>query len=320
MYNEDTTWKQLLFFHSAETSQQYLKNCYHKIAVKDPEQKGYENSYPFIYYLEQGKVFYDQAINAPFSIKPVLLFYGLVHLIKASLLTVDPLYPSTTSVLAHGVSTRKRKKRQYQFYNDEVKVQKFGLCTYFSEQMFHVKHLEGEKFIMRDLFSLIAELDDAFLFIKNSNNITFLDQNKSGLWHIPNKIHESYYMSEKRLRHYLNTKHHGPLTWCDESNNILSFYQEASVQPPFRYHLFKQKACLPSTLHPYSQLHDLIIHYLLLYNLSMISRYETEWWFDLIKTTPNADFPFIKTFLSITEKKGPYLILQYLKSKLIKVL
>ena len=27
---------------------------------------------------------------------------------------------------------------------------------------------------------------------------------------------------------------------------------------------------------------ELLIHYLLLYNLSMISRYETDWWYDLL--------------------------------------
>jgi hypothetical protein len=61
---------------------------------------------------------------------------------------------------------------------------------------------------------------------------------------------------------------------------------------------------------------ELIIHYLLLYNLSMIARYETEWWCELIKTTPTNDYPFISTFLSITAEKTPYLIFKYLQSKL----
>ncbi|CAM4254021.1 YaaC family protein [Lederbergia lenta] len=315
MYRKDPIWKQFIYFHSAETSQKYLNNCYQKLTLEDPSLKSYENSYPFIYYLEQGKNFYKQANISPLSIKPVLLFYGLVHLIKACLLTVDPFYPSTTSVLAHGVSARKRKKRHYQFYHDEVKVQKFGLCTHFSEQMFHVKHLEGEKFIMQDLFSLIAELDDAFIFIKNSTNMIFLEKGKSNLWHIPDKVHESYFMDKSRLRQYLETKHQGPITWLDKIDNTISFDSNVSLEPPFRYHLFKQKPCLPVSLQSFTHLHDLIIHYLLLYNLSMISRYETEWWFELLKTTPNTDFPFIETFLTITEEKGPYLILEYLTSK-----
>lgn len=315
LYNKDLIWKRINYFQSAETSQQYLKKCYLKLGLKEAEKKSYENSYPFMYYLEQGETFYTQAIVSPFPIKPILLFYGLIHLIKACLLTKDPYYPSSTSVLAHGVSTRKRKKRQYEFFYDEVKIQKLGLCSHFSEQMFHVKHLEGEKFVMKDLLLLVAELDDAFLFIKNNANIDFLEQKGASLWKIPDKVHQSYFMDEKRLRHYLNTKHPNPIAWQEKDVNVLYFSKNDSMQPPFRYHLFKEQFCLPTTLHPHSHIHDLIIHYLLLYNLSMISRYETEWWFELIKTTPNADYPFITAFLDITEEKGPYLILQYLSAQ-----
>ena len=38
---------------------------------------------------------------------------------------------------------------------------------------------------------------------------------------------------------------------------------------------------------------ELISHYLILYNLSMIARYETEWWSELLKTTPNDDYPIL---------------------------
>ncbi len=54
----------------------------------------------------------------------MLLFYGMSQLFKACLLTIDPNYPESTTVLAHGVTTRKRKKQGYQFLEDEVKVQK----------------------------------------------------------------------------------------------------------------------------------------------------------------------------------------------------
>ncbi|MBU5254564.1 YaaC family protein, partial [Lysinibacillus capsici] len=100
-----------LYFFSANTSQEFLKKCYQKQNLDQAEQKSYENSYPFIYYLEHGQVYYEQAEKAPLVIKPILFFYGLVHLVKACILTVDPNYPETTSVLAHGVSTRKRKKQ-----------------------------------------------------------------------------------------------------------------------------------------------------------------------------------------------------------------
>lgn len=87
-------------------------------------KKSFENCYPFIYYLEHGKNYYELYKVAPFSIQPMLLFYGISQLFKACLLTIDPNYPESTTVLAHGVTTRKRKKQGYQFLEDEVKVQK----------------------------------------------------------------------------------------------------------------------------------------------------------------------------------------------------
>ena len=56
----------------------------------------------------------------------------------------------------------------------------------------------------------------------------------------------------------------------------------------------------------------MLAHYLLLYNLSMISRYETEWWYELLHTYSSKDYPFILRFLEVTAQKIPYLISCYL--------
>ena len=53
---------------------------------------------------------------------------------------------------------------------------------------------------------------------------------------------------------------------------------------------------------------EIAVHYLLLYNLSMICRYEAEWWGELLHTFDGGDLPFILQFLSITERKIPSLI------------
>lgn len=309
MQQDEYIWKRINLFQSAETTQSYLKNCYNGLDLM--ETKSYDNCYSFMYYLEQGQTFYKQASLSPLSLKPILLFYGLIHLIKASLLTIDPYYPNSTSVLAHGVSTRKRKKRHYRFFQDEIKVQKYGLCTFFAEQMFHVKHLEGEKFKMADLLALVTELDETFAFTKGKTNmIPLLEHNDR--CEIPSEVQECYYMNKNRLKEYLNEKSSTKISWVESESENLIFKKQVQTHPPFRIHIFKKHITLPATLHPYLYLPDMIIHYLILYNLSMISRYETEWWMELIKTTPNEDYVFIHSFLEITEKKCPYLIEQFL--------
>ena len=98
-----------------------------------------------------------------------MLFYGFVHLIKACLLTEDPGYPENTSVLAHGVSTRKRKKQQYEFLKDEVKFQRNGLFSCMLEKMFNIKHLEGDKATMICLLQQIPEINPLFIQLERKN-------------------------------------------------------------------------------------------------------------------------------------------------------
>ena len=319
LLNQQQLWMRFNYFQSASTVQSLLNKCYAEQDFPYSERTSYDNCYPFMYYLEQGEAYYRQALHSPLQIKPVLLFYGLSQLLKACLLIVDPKYPSTTSVLAHGVSTRKRKKRHYQFLSDEVKIQKNGLCTHFAEKMFHFHHLEGEKFKMGDLLTLVPELDDLFLLMKGESNIILLEQRENHLWKIPSKVASHYYMTEQRLKSFLENKHREKMNWSkDTDHSLLIHSKKTSLGPPFRFHLYKGTYCLPSSIEMKHTIPDLLVHYLLLYNLSMIGRYETEWWLDLIKSSAHQSYPFIKSFLTITTEKSPNLILQFLNLHLQK--
>jgi len=305
-------WKSFTSFFSAEYCQAFLKKCYIKGGVENPEQKSYENGYAFLYYLEHGQIYYEQAEKSPLILKPILLFYGLVHLTKACILTIDPAYPETTAVLAHGVSTRKRKKQNYLFFQDEVKIQKNGLFPYMSEKMFHVKQLEGEKVIMEELLQLIPELDD--LFFLNGGKRTFTKLHRQGEQLIfPEFVLDHFHMTDSRFKEFFSSKVTNGVEFSEEG---LSFAYDDKIHgggiSPLKFNLENHSYSLPLNKGNLFNFPELLIHYLLLYNLSMIARYETEWWSELTKMMPNRDYPFIDTFLGITMKKGPFLIYQYL--------
>lgn len=311
-------WSAYNLFFSATSTQSYLNKCYHSQQIEDAEEKSYKNCYPFIYYLEHGKLYFEQAKRSPLMIQPVLIFYGFVHLIKACILTVDPNYPETTLVLAHGVSTRKRKKLHYHFFEDEVKFQKNGLFPFMADKLFNVKHLEGDKSTMEALFKQIPELNHLFYQLEGKNTFTHVKQLGNNFY-IPISILDAFHMTRERFINFFLSKAPIELAFLRSEDSFLVFEMKVDTGynvPPFKYNLREQTFTLPLIKEMNVQFNEILTHYLLLYNLSMIARYETEWWSELVKTMPDKDFPFIQTFLDITLKKGPFLIYQFLIDKM----
>jgi hypothetical protein len=304
-------WKSLTCFFSAEYCQKYLKNSYQKCNIDNPEKKSYENCYAFLYYLEHGQIYYQQADKSPLILKPILLFYGMVHLIKACILTKNPAYPETTTVLAHGVSTRKRKKQNYLFFHDEVKFQKNGLFPFMSEKLFHMKQLEGEKVRMEELLQQIPELNDLFFLLEGKRTFVKLSIEGERLI-VPETILDHYHMTENRFKEFLESKFEKGLEFSNEGLSFPMNMSSLAGTSPLKFNIEDQSFALPLIKNNLFNFPEMLIHYLLLYNLSMIARYETEWWSELTKNMPNRDYPFIHSFLDVTLKKGPYLIYQYL--------
>ncbi|WP_412176662.1 YaaC family protein [Bacillus sp. T3] len=306
-------------FFSASFSQSFLKKSYQQQNIDGAEQKSYQNCYPFIYYLEHGKIYYQQAELAPLVIQPILLFYGFVHLIKACILTKDPHYPETTSVLAHGVSSRKRKKQHYRFLEDDVKLQKTGLFPFMSEKLFHMKQLEGDKVIMEELLAHIPELSPLFLKLEGKKTFAKVNFEKNSFY-LSNKILDTYHMTENRFQDFLTSKFQIPFLISSETDMIkVDMNIEHSIDNgtvvPFQFNIVENHYSFPLLKDKLFHLPEILIHYLLLYNLSMIARYETEWWSELIKMMPNNDYPFVQSFLNVTQKKGPFLIFEFLTNE-----
>nr|WP_309484840.1 YaaC family protein [Bacillus aquiflavi] len=306
-------------YFSASTTQDFLYHHYQTLNIKDADQKSYENCYRFIYFLEHGLLHYKQAKIAPLALKPILLFYGVVHLIKACILTVDANYPKSTTMLAHGVSTRKRKKQQYEFFQDEVKLQKNGLFPLMAEKMFHMKHLEGNKLTMGSLLKQIPELNDLFLHLGETTPSLLKIEKQTDTYIISEEILDYFHMTESHFIRFFQSISSFPISILTDTKGKNITFKTKSINfmncLPLRYSIIDKQLYLPLMRSELLKYPEILIHYLILYNLSMIARYETEWWSELIKMMPNQDFPFIKTFLNITMEKSPFLVYHFLSNK-----
>ncbi|GAB3054117.1 YaaC family protein [Virgibacillus ainsalahensis] len=293
-----------------QTSQNYLKNCYRLLPNIDAESKSFENSATFMYYLEHGQLFLKEGEEVDVRLKPILYFYGMVHLLKACLLTRRPDYPESTAILAHGVTARKRKKKQYSFFLDEVKIQQNGLFTYTYQHLFASKHPPFTKVKMDILLELIPEMNDFFLWQKKEKSVEVGEVGRTTL-NFPLDLLDSYHLTEKafinRISHYLP-----PIKNTGKTKKYLVIKLEKSIGTssigPFYFHLLKQKIYFPYDRGHFVQIPEIMIHYLLLYNLSMISRYETEYWGELFSTKYGQDYSIIFHYLTVAAEKIPILL------------
>lgn len=297
------------YLNSQQTAQHYLLTCYKKIPGVDAEAKSYENCNAFMYYLDHGNQFYQSGKRLDIVARPILFFYGMVHLLKACLLTKRPDYPESTTLLAHGASTRKRKKKQYSFMKDEVKIQHNGLFPYFSEHLFSIKKMPLEKINMETLLGLIPELDTLFTFRKKEQMVAVSNVG-SHFFQFPNFLLDSYHLTVKAFKNRIQP--HLPKFRDMEVND--SMIQIELTQPlttsngPFFFHATNRDIYFPIHRDHFLPISEVMVHYLLLYNLSMLCRYEAEWWGDLLVTKPDIDYPFILTFLKQTAEKIPLLL------------
>ncbi len=268
-----------------------------------------------MYHLQHGQLYFNQARLAPFAIKPMLLFYGLSQLLKACLLVNDPSYPANSSVLAHGLSTRKRKKQGYLFLHDEVKTQRDGLYPHMLEKMFHMKQLPDKKYSMTLLLKQLPELRESFLLLKNEE--VFIEGKRKGThtFTFNASLLDRYHMTGERFEHILRESKflHTPTVKEERQTIYIQCKNEPlhSTASPLRFHLNRQPL-----LHKYRSdclyLPELALFYLILYNLSMICRYETEWWGERLHTMDCDEIPFIKQFLQLVEDQAEERILQAL--------
>jgi hypothetical protein len=317
-----TGWSHLQLFYSTEITQHFLIQVYKNQEIEKSKEYSYKNGDRFIFFLKHAEAFFTQAASSGMEIKPILLFYGTAQLLKACLLTVDFMYPSHTSVLAHGVTTRKRKKQNYRFYEDEVKIQKNGLCMHVCRNLFELdRSLEDERYQMKQLLSRIPELNPALSFLRKKN-VSLAEIIKIGdHYAVPITLAQDYCMTEKRLEEYI--VHH--LGWRQAEKNEHHLYfalnekeRRMSTSKTVLYNNETNQSFLPAGRDQFLHLPELISHYLLLYNLSMIARYETEWWYELILQNGSDDYVIIQQFLKIAEKKVPLLIADFLTQYQIK--
>jgi hypothetical protein len=320
----DRIWGLYLFFENEPNAKKHLFESYiQSEEEKDANRLAFENTHKFIYFLKQGVSYFKSAQQSELIVRPLLLYYGCTSLMKAIILLKDPHYPRTTTILQHGITTRKRKKSNYVFHEDEIKVQKHGLLPHFAQVVLDQPLVIHQKYKVFDLLSLLPELQDSFELVFTERTMSLLRINKMDS-SLQISFNSSMPEHEIDSQSFINLMQEGLINetfrLADQGKYRLDItygstegIQEWDIENSHTqilrdykgnyYFYFKNSVDISN---------EIIIYNMLMYILGMLCRYDTELWGELLFTFNSNDMYIIEEFLQLSLRKFPNLILNYL--------
>lgn len=314
-----------LFFQNEQNAKNKLYHSYLNLKEeKEATRLAYNNSLKFIYFIKQGFSYFISAKNSDLIVQPLLLYYGIINLMKSMILLSDPYYPSTTTILQHGMTTRKKKKTEYEFQQDIVKVQKDGLLPYFAESILKDPLITHSRYKVMDLYSMIPELQDSFhLFHSKTMLPVTIKQVDSTQWkfsflekdllYFPLPFSEicSLFQESISMGNHLDlsleiAKNESTIILHTKFSNYSPVLDHYQILEDYRgnYYFF--------TSYQLKIKNEIVVFNMLMYILSMLCRYDTEHWGEIIYSYHTDDLLLVKELLQITLRKFPNLILNHL--------
>jgi hypothetical protein len=324
-------WGLFLYFENEPVAKDHLYRSYiQTVDEKEATRLAFDNTLKFIFFLKQGGSYFKSAQNSELIVRPLLLYYGFTSLMKAIILSKDPYYPKTTSVLQHGITTRKRKKSNYLFHEDEIKVQKDGLLPHFAQTIFHQPLVVHSKHKIFDLLSLLPELQTSFeMLYGKKTTLPVIFKYKSF-----SSITLSFNEDDLSLHSLDKEKLLGLATSFLEENELIESLSQDNLT--FRIYKKDENYTRGDRLPMFSQVfkdykgndyfyyykkvsmsNEIMIYNMIMYILGMLCRYDTELWGELLFTFSSSDMYIIEEFLQLSMRKFPNLILNYLFDEML---
>ncbi|NGQ96541.1 hypothetical protein G3578_15370 [Brevibacillus sp. SYP-B805] len=313
-----SAWDDLRYLETEPTARTFLSECYEKAGLPHPDRLAYQHSTRFVYFWLQARTFYQAAADADLLIRPLLLFYGCVQMLKGCMLAADPAYPHNSRMLQHGVTTRKLRRSPYRLLEDEIRPQKEGLFAH-AAALWKLPPLKpGYK--AKDLFASLPELAHPYEKIVapvdwvpvrclDRTLLVFPQVGQGALGYSVDTLVgylNRFAPDELRFRGEKEDGETGKRVWLQGNAAGLDKHCLFAVTPEEKLFFWNgPEQAIP--LPPWA------VHYLLLYLLGMLCRYETEWWGELVLTHSLAEALLVERFLTLHQETFPQLTVKLLQ-------
>lgn len=305
-------WNQFKRFENFEVCLNYLKKC----KKFDYSEKFNFRAKLIKYYITQAREYYFSAREASVLTKPTLLYYGASCLVKALIISKRCYQDDSTG---HGIKVHKSNADDLMGFRIKP-VKGTFLELYQVLENKNTKLIKSIDFNLEDLFSFIPELIDDFENIFNKKSLAIKvdrirDEDGEYLFYDGN-----YFVDVSILNDFFNNipnfdKYYLPL--LVSSKGIVCFKRPQSDEDIVLRNIMGEEflvSSLPSG-EKSIYLSQITVHFLILYLLSMLSRYYVNLWLSEKSSEETRYFYIIEKFLDISERKFPNMILNEILNK-----
>ncbi len=323
-------WEQYLFFENELSARKFLGEKYTRLGMEHPERAAYRNAQAFSSYIKQARAIFGTLKQNSLWVRPLLLYYGMMSLLKALVLTLDTNYPQSAAVLRHGLSTRKRKREHYCFFQDEIRVQKEGLFP-LAATLLKKPVSTGESYTPKELFGWIPELKASYEKLFQAKTLFPIElkphQDDGMLLLISERVLDQLHISPDSLVEKLNSLAREArfildqpavdggwirIIWRHRLVRHVCDWEKGFDHPWFYENLKGDYYLWIGNNRPVEPLAEILVHYMLLFSLSMICRYDPPLWGEMIQGFASEKTVLVEQLLTLAERKFPQLLLQAL--------
>ncbi|MGE5704495.1 MAG: YaaC family protein [Clostridia bacterium] len=294
------------YLSTEPTARSFLSESYRNLGEKYADKLAFQQSTRLLYTVKLADNCYETASSCDRLLQPLLLFYGCTHLLKALLLCRDPAYPQNSRLLQHGVTSRKVKRLPYHLLDDEVRPQKEGLFSHAVKLLgLPVQH---ERYTMRDLFSSIPELAaDYTAIVQKSSWLSLHYEPQKGILSFPPSEQGSVRYSPQTFLDYVQRFSPDPFQfslsslpseWSEGQCVQSAFTSKANLEEHPLFARSSQDYFYWNDTEKVPPVPSWAVHFLILYMLGMLSRYEAEIWGDFVFSHSYSEMVLVEKFFT----------------------
>lgn len=284
-------------------SELMVKHILRKLHPDASSTQLYESAAKVAASARQAAAYEASSNHVAFTIQPLLRYYTVLHWMKTLLFLKDLSFPSSSSVLQHGISVRRAKRQPYRWPYETAYVYKDGVLQSFCALACPNMQLPS-RFVVGDLLGTLPHvsrhLSSVYERFQHAYHIEAGVFNALNTEYVPRKIASNANLTVDQWKaQYLEAAPgfeettQTTETLSQEDPPTLIRLPAPSQGHPWAVSDDSRRYMLDNSWYP-----QWICHFVLLYTLSALSRYNPIEWSDVVTWNNEPDAFFVREYLS----------------------